>query len=53
MFRGVNVSMEISYRRLKEQDLAIFIAMRISQLREEGANEQIDLEPALNVDCVR
>ena len=47
MFRGVNVSMEISYRRLKEQDLAIFIAMRISQLREEGANEQIDLEPAL------
>ena len=47
MFRGVKVSMEISYRRLKEQDLAIFIAMRISQLREEGANEQIDLEPAL------
>ena len=41
------MSMEISYRRLKEQDLAIFIAMRISQLREEGANEQIDLEPAL------
>lgn len=39
--------MGISYRRLAEQDLAVFIAMRIQQLREEGAKEEIDLAPAL------
>lgn len=39
--------MEIAYRRLEEKDLDIFIAMRINQLREEGAKEDIDLRPAL------
>lgn len=37
----------IAYRRLTEQDLDTFIAMRIRQLREEGAAEEIDLTPAL------
>lgn len=39
--------MGIQYRKLKEKDLDIFIEMRINQLREEGANEDIDLRPAL------
>ena len=39
--------MDIVYRRLEEKDLDIFIEMRISQLREEGATEDIDLAPAL------
>ena len=39
--------MGIKYRKLKEKDLDIFIEMRINQLREEGANEDIDLRPAL------
>lgn len=39
--------MEIVYRRLKEDDLDTFIDMRITQLREEGATEDIDLVPAL------
>lgn len=39
--------MEIVYRRLEEKDLATFIDMRITQLREEGATEDIDLNPAL------
>ncbi|ORX86235.1 N-acetyltransferase GCN5 [Anaeromyces robustus] len=39
--------MEIEYRRLKEKDLDIFIDMRIRQLREEGATEDIDLRPNL------
>ena len=37
----------IRYRRLTEGDLDVFIDMRIRQLREEGAKEQIDLRPAL------
>ena len=37
----------IEYRRLTEEDLDIFIEMRINQLREEGAAEDIDLKPAL------
>ena len=40
--------MAITYRRLTEKDLATFIEMRITQLREEGAKEDIDLHPALN-----
>ena len=28
--------MEITYRRLSDKELDIFIAMRINQLREEG-----------------
>lgn len=43
--RGIN--MEISYRKLTEDDLDVFIKMRIIQLKEEGATEDIDLVPAL------
>lgn len=39
--------MKIEYRRLTENELEIFIDMRIRQLREEGAQEDIDLKPAL------
>ncbi len=39
--------MEITYRKLEASDLDTFISMRITQLREEGATEDIDLEPAL------
>jgi GNAT superfamily N-acetyltransferase len=39
--------MAIEYRRLTEKELDIFIEMRINQLREEGAMEDIDLRPAL------
>ena len=39
--------MSVEYRKLSEKDLDIFIEMRISQLREEGAEENIDLRPAL------
>ena len=37
----------IEYRKLTESDLDVFIDMRINQLREEGAREQIDLKPNL------
>lgn len=37
----------VIYRKLTPSDLDIFIRMRITQLREEGATEDIDLEPAL------
>ena len=39
--------MAITYRRLKREDLDALIAMRITQLREEGAAEHMDLAPAL------
>ena len=39
--------MKIEYKRLTENELDIFINMRINQLREEGAKEDIDLVPAL------
>lgn len=39
--------MGIQYRKLTEKNLDIFIEMRINQLREEGAKEDIDLRPAL------
>ncbi len=39
--------MEITYRKMTETDLDTFITMRINQLREEGAKEDIDLRPAL------
>ena len=39
--------MEISYRRLTDKELDVFIKMRINQLREEGATEDIDISPAL------
>ena len=39
--------MALEYKRLTEKELDIFIEMRINQLREEGAEEDIDLRPAL------
>ena len=39
--------MNITYRKLTENDLDTFIKMRIDQLREEGAKDEIDLELAL------
>lgn len=39
--------MPIEYKRLTENELDTFIEMRISQLREEGATEDIDLRSAL------
>lgn len=39
--------MAVEYRKLTKEDLFIFIEMRINQLREEGAKENIDLKPAL------
>ena len=41
--------MSVSYRKLTEKELDTFIEMRINQLREEGAKEDIDLRPALKV----
>ena len=39
--------MQIEYQNLSKNELDVFIEMRINQLREEGSNEDIDLEPAL------
>ena len=39
--------MSITYRKLTEKDLDIFIRMRITQLREEGTTENVDLVPPL------
>ena len=39
--------MNITYRKLTEDDLETFINMRINQLREEGATDEMDLSPAL------
>lgn len=39
--------MNIIYKKLTGKELDIFIQMRINQLREEGATEDIDLVPAL------
>ena len=39
--------MQIEYKRLTKNELDTFIEMRINQLREEGAKEDIDLRPAL------
>lgn len=39
--------MPIQYKKLTEKELEVFIDMRIHQLREEGAKEDIDLKPAL------
>ena len=38
----------ITYEKLTKERLDTFIRMRIRQLREEGATEDIDLVPALN-----
>lgn len=45
--------MEIEYRRLTECELDTFMEMRIQQLREEGAKEEIDLKPYLKDYYVR
>ena len=45
--------MKIQYRKLTSGDLDTFIQMRISQLREEGATENIDLAPSLKDYYVR
>ena len=39
--------MEIQYRKMTPSDVDTFISMRIKQLREEGATEEIDLIPTL------
>ena len=39
--------MAVSYRRLNGNDLDTFVKMRINQLREEGAKDDIDLAPSL------
>ena len=39
--------MAVEYRKLTDKELDTFIEMRINQLREEGAKENIDLRPAL------
>lgn len=39
--------MNIIYRKLTEKDLETFISMRITQLREEGATDEMDLSSAL------
>ena len=39
--------MAIEYRRLTDKELDTFIKMRIIQLREEGATEDVDLVPHL------
>ena len=36
-------TMNITYKKLTEKELDTFIQMRINQLREEGATEDIDL----------
>ena len=41
------MAVNITYRKLAEEDLDTFIRMRIDQLREEGAAGDIDLSPAL------
>ena len=39
--------MNIKYQRLTEKELDTFIEIRINQLLEEGATEEIDLRPSL------
>ena len=39
--------MNIKYKKLTDKEIDIFIKMRITQLREEGATEDIDLTPEL------
>lgn len=39
--------MGIAYKKLTEKELDTFIEMRIDQLREEGAKEDINLRPSL------
>jgi len=41
------IGMAVQYQKLTQKELDTFIEMRICQLREEGAKEDIDLKPAL------
>ena len=41
------MNMNITFRKITVNDLEVFIKMRINQLREEGAKEDINLEAAL------
>lgn len=43
----------ISYRKLTEDDLPVFMELRIRQLIEEGAREDKDLRPALRAYYLR
>ena len=43
----------IIYQKLTEDKIDTFIQMRINQLREEGATEDVDLVPALRDYYVR
>lgn len=45
--------MDIEYKKMTINELDIFIDMRINQLREEGAKEEIDLKPYLKDYYVR
>ena len=42
-----DIEMEIRYKKVTEKEIDTFIQMRINQLREEGATEDIDLVSAL------
>ena len=46
-YAGGSQAMNITYRKLTEKDLDSFICLRIAQLREEGATEELDLTSAL------
>ena len=39
--------MSVTFRKMTEKDIAQFNRIRITQLREEGATEDLDLVPAL------
>lgn len=45
--------MAVEYRKLTKKELDTFIDMRIIQLREEGAKEDIDIKPSLRDYYVR
>lgn len=47
IFKKEDVRVNIKYKKLTFKELDTFIDMRINQLREEGAREDIDLKPAL------
>ena len=40
LYKGI-VKMDIRYKRLTEKELNTYIHMRINQLREEGAKEEV------------
>ena len=42
---------DIIYQKMTEDKIDTFIQMRINQLREEGATEDVDLAPALRAVC--